>query len=759
VKALVFSTFRQVREYVAAHDDTLLPKLYTMEEFLSRCVVVPGRVFVDEASRVLYLYRAIEKIDISKLGFDRNFLSFVRNSEFVFRFFEELHAERVSLQALRGADVYADFEDHLAVLEAIYDAYAGLLEEEGLVDRITVKEFRLNENFLAQLDEIEIGVDGYLSRFELEVLERIERPVRLSFVTTPFNRKLTERLGLEDRVAVHRRVRWRLGAEEVEEQAPVARVSPSAIETAAFEERIDQVAFVLKKIEEFVADGADPAKVAVVLPDESFADYLRLFDERKNFNYAMGIPFAQSRYYRLLADLYDALSGRSESAKEKMEGHPVKEAFAKVKDFGGFLAFLEGLECDARELKAIDEVRYAFASYAPLLAHASPLQLLHTWLQRLEPLHIDDVGGGKVTVMGVLESRGMRFDGVVLVDFNEDTVPKVGEKDIFLDSRVRAGAGMPTRRDKENLQKHYYYRLLQSSDRAAACWVRNEESLPSRFLAELGFGEKEPEGARYRPLIAPVTAPPRLYEEVPEGKNPFLSERRLTPTKLRDWLECPRRFHYRYLLKIGREGEEKEKAAGTLIHEALEAAARAKSGFSSAEEYFGFVVDHLYRNVNGVLQKFDISLLWEERLRDFCRLDFERLAGSEQAAVEEWRSVEFGGFMLSAKIDRVDVTDREVRLIDYKTSRNLDRTLRDENDYQLLFYRLWAESEFPDRRIDAFYADLYRGREERRDLEGERARLQKVLEEIGGRAEVSYTMTQEREKCTHCPYRHACGRG
>ncbi|WP_300363304.1 PD-(D/E)XK nuclease family protein [Hydrogenimonas sp.] len=757
MNAVVFSTHRQIRDYVAAHDDTLLPKLYTMDEFLRRVVVVPGRVFVDEASRVLHLYRAIETVDISTLGFGKNFLSFVRNSDFVFRFFEELHAERVPMAKLREVDLYADYEDHLRVLESIYGRYRDLLESEGLVDRVTVEEYRLCDNFLKGLERIDIHVEGYLSRFELEVLGRIETPLWLHFVRTPFNEKLAERLGVVEKTAVNRGYALQWQTKELVEKEALPPLRREAMTVAAFEERIDQVAFVLKKVDDFIAAGADPDRVAVVLPDEGFAEYLRLFDPLRNFNYAMGTPFTQSRYYRRLADLYDALTERSESAKEKMETDEIAEAFSKVEGFDAFVAFLEALPTQPRELEAIDAAMFEFRRFAPLLEGATPLQLLHTWLQRLEPLSLDDVGGGRITVMGVLESRGKRFDGVVIVDFNEDVVPKVGEKDLFLNSAIRKHAGMPTRRDKENLQKNYYYRLLQNSERAALCYVKNDEALPSRFLMELGLAEGAVEDRRYRPVIAPESAPPRRFDAPIAGPNPFRENPELTPTKLKDWLECPRRFHYRYVLGIKAE-RESEQVIGSLIHDALEAAALSKRELLSAEGYFEFLVDHLYRETADIVQRFEISLTWEERLERFCRADYDELLSFKQIALEEWLEVEYGGFRLASRVDRIDLGEDLVRLIDYKTTKHLDKTIADENDYQLLFYWLWAKENFPDHRIEAIYYDLFNVKMEKIAVHERVADFEALLRSLREDETVDYRMTEEEKRCRYCDYSTACGR-
>ncbi|RUM45018.1 MAG: hypothetical protein DSY46_04055 [Hydrogenimonas sp.] len=758
MKCLVFSTHRQIRDFIAEHDNSLLPKLYTIDEFLKRSVVVPGKVFIDDASRVLYLYRAIETVDISKLGFEKNFLSFVQNSAFIFRFFEELFAEQVTIDAIRSADTYADFEDHLLLLEEIFNRYKSLLESEGLVDRITIDTFRLGESFLEQFEQIDLYVEGYLSRFEIGVLERIKTPLHIHFVSTPFNKKLIDRLGIEESLPIDYSFELDWQSKKIIHQAPLPRLKRNQIEVTAFEERINQVAFVLKQVDRFIEEGADPDRVAVIVPDESFAEYLKLFDTLKNFNYAMGTPFVQSSYYRRLADLYDALTNTKESAKAKVTGSELAQNFAKVDGFESFIDFLQTVPATARELEAIDEASYTFKRFAPLLEDEKPLHLLHSWLQRIEDLQIDDVGGGRVTVMGVLESRGKQFDGVVIVDFNEDIVPKVSEKDLFLNSVIRKYAGMPTRKEKESLQKNYYYRLLQNSKRAAICYVKNEESLPSRFLLELGLKESETEDDRYRAIIAPHTEAPKRYDALIIAKNLFLDTPKLTPSRLKDYLVCLRRFYYKYMLEIKEDGEVEEVNIGSLIHAVLEEAVREKEAFDSWEAYHAFVMDRLYKATPSSLQKFEISLEWEPKLRAFCQADFEALKGFEQVRIEAWCPVQFAGFELSSKIDRVDLGESVVRLIDYKTTRSIDKTVADENDFQLLFYRLWAESVYPDKRIETLYWDIYGSQIVSVDTTPQKEKLAEILDGLKEKKEIDYAMTDDLKVCRYCDYKMACGR-
>lgn len=758
MKSLVFSTHRQIRDFIAEHDNSLLPKLYTIDEFLKRSVVVPGKVFIDDASRVLYLYRAIETVDISKLGFEKNFLSFVQNSAFIFRFFEELFAEQVTIDSIRSADTYADFEDHLLLLEEIYNRYKSLLDREGLVDRITIDTFRLGESFLEQFEQIDLYVEGYLSRFEIKVLEQIKTPLRVHFVSTPFNKKLIDRLGINESLSVDYSFELDWQSREILNRTPLPSLKVKNIEVAAFEERMNQVAFVLKEVDHFIEEGADPERVVVIVPDESFAEYLKLFDPLKNFNYAMGTPFVHSSYYRRLVDLYDALINAKESAKAKVMGSELAENFAKVDGFESFIEFLQTVPATARELEAIDEEIFLFKRFAPLLEDEKPLHLLHSWLQSIENLQIDDVGGGRITVMGVLESRGKQFDGVVIVDFNEDIVPKVSEKDLFLNSVIRKHAGMPTRKEKESLQKNYYYRLLQNSKRAAICYVKNEESLPSRFLLELGLKESETVDDLYRAIIAPHTESPQPYDAPIVAKNLFLDKPKLTPSRLKDYLVCLRRFYYKYVLEIQEDLEVEEANIGTLIHKALEQAVGKKEKFSSWEAYHASVMDHLYKLTSSSLQKFEISLEWETKLRAFCQADFESLKGFKQKCIEKWSSVYFEGFKLSSKIDRVDMGERVVRIIDYKTTKSIDKTVADENDFQLLFYRLWAESEYPDKRIETLYWDIYGSQIVPVDTTPQKERLAEILHSLKERQDIEYSMTDDLKACRYCEYKIACGR-
>ena len=59
------------------------------------------------------------------------------------------------------------------------------------------------------------------------------------------------------------------------------------------------------------------------------------------------------------------------------------------------------------------------------------------FLQKLVKLTLDDVNSGKITVLGLLETRAVEFEVVIICDFNESFIPKISVKDKFLSKKQK----------------------------------------------------------------------------------------------------------------------------------------------------------------------------------------------------------------------------------------------------------------------------------------------------------------------------------
>ena len=130
-ECIVYPTSRCIREAVAESTESFLPHYMSMGEFLSRAYVAVGKTIPDEDLRLLAMHEASDFSAFAALNIERNFFSFIQNSEYLFRFFEELSSEQVSVETLQAVDVYGEYEEHIAILMRLRERYGEICDREG----------------------------------------------------------------------------------------------------------------------------------------------------------------------------------------------------------------------------------------------------------------------------------------------------------------------------------------------------------------------------------------------------------------------------------------------------------------------------------------------------------------------------------------------------------------------------------------------------------------------------------------------------
>ena len=185
----IFPTSRAQREFYSSFLDTnqLLPKAMSISELISNSTVVAEKSMADADTRVLIMQEASDFETFKDLKIDREFLSFIKNSTYLFRFFEELAIENVPIDDLELADTYAEFEEHLSILKELLARYKSILSEKKLYDKITLPSlYRLNEEFLKTHDGFTYHLEGFLNNFELNLFLKIAQlvPFKISLHVT-----------------------------------------------------------------------------------------------------------------------------------------------------------------------------------------------------------------------------------------------------------------------------------------------------------------------------------------------------------------------------------------------------------------------------------------------------------------------------------------------------------------------------------------------------------------------------------------------
>jgi hypothetical protein len=463
----------------------------------------------------------------------------------------------------------------------------------------------------------------------------------------------------------------------------------------------------------------------------------------------MGESFTNSNLYIKLKAIYEYLCGDEKALKKCSD---VLDEFEK----SDLIEFIKN-NVSNKELKVIDGELFKLKTFENMFD--SKKDFLYFVLERFKDLSFDDVYSGKVTVMGVLESRGMNFDGVIIVDFNEGIVPNVGESDLFLNTFIRKLSHLPTRADKENLQKHYYYQLINSAKKCAISYTKNEEDTPSRFLYELGLDLGKSGDEKYSEFVLKNTYKEKdvVYDEEFEIKYPIF------PTTLKTLIECPKKYYFSKILEIVNEEESEDEFFGNIFHESIKEVVKEK--FSSYEDYYEKLKEKIASKISDKELLFDVMVKWDDKIKEFCRQDFEDLQGAKIETEKQERFF-YNGIELAAIVDRIDEKEDEVVLIDYKTSKDAEKNEKYPYELQTTFYYLWAKAEYPNKKIKTVIWDIREGKkidgiikedilkEVLNNLPKKVKEAEDIVYEIDGKENIK----KASDICKFCEYKVACGR-
>jgi len=69
-------------------------------------------------------------------------------------------------------------------------------------------------------------------------------------------------------------------------------------------------------------------------------------------------------------------------------------------------------------------------------------------------------------VLGLLETRGLRFGRVYFLDANSDILPAARKEDTILSHFVRESLGLATYKTRERISRYYFDALLSGADEA-----------------------------------------------------------------------------------------------------------------------------------------------------------------------------------------------------------------------------------------------------------------------------------------------------
>ncbi len=315
-------------------------------------------------------------------------------------------------------------------------------------------------------------------------------------------------------------------------------------------------------------------------------------------------------------------------------------------------------------------------------------------------------------LMGMLESRALDFETLIITSLNEGVLPAGKSDNSFIPYDLKQEYKLPTYREKDAVYTYHFYRLMQRAKNVYLLYNTEADGLnsgeKSRFITQLEI-ENQSSHQLKKSLVSPAV--PGISKKLKEvRKTPEIIEKLrslansgFSPSALTTYIRNPLDFYYQYVLGVRDQEEVEETVAfntlGTVVHNALENLYKPFEGKTINEEIIqGFIkkadqviVNEFSETYSKVpLEKGKNLLIFEvakRYLHNFLKFELKRLKQGEEIKIVQIESdlkvklpvteLPFSVY-LRGKVDRFETSNGTPRIIDYKTgkveSKNLNVT-------------------------------------------------------------------------------------
>ncbi|HEY3275241.1 MAG TPA: PD-(D/E)XK nuclease family protein [Syntrophorhabdaceae bacterium] len=183
-------------------------------------------------------------------------------------------------------------------------------------------------------------------------------------------------------------------------------------------------------------------------------------------------------------------------------------------------------------------------------------------------------------IIGVLESRNLSFDTVVMLDVNEGVMPQSRKIDPLVPLGVYDKLGIPSTEYQEEIYRYYFTRLIESARHVHLIYADAEDRPRSRYIEQLIWQKEKAAGALDvvpvdRTTVRIRLTPGRALPAVEKGDEVWnaLTTRVYSPSDIDDYIRCPVFFYFGRILRFEERKEVSEEMdvmdRGHIIHQIL----------------------------------------------------------------------------------------------------------------------------------------------------------------------------------------------
>ena len=317
------------------------------------------------------------------------------------------------------------------------------------------------------------------------------------------------------------------------------------------------------------------------------------------------------------------------------------------------------------------------------------------------PFHGEPLSG--LQIMGVLETRALDFDRLIILSMNEGIFPQRKAANSFIPYNLRRGFGLPTYEHQDSVWAYHFYRLIERASHVSLLYDTRSNGLQtgevSRFVHQLHYHYEVP--MRDKLVVYNVSSSKTPPLAVPKREDIMRrldayrkgGSKAISASAINTYLDCPLKFYFSVVEGIREEEEVSETIEsdvfGSILHKVMEELYKPFQGKmvtvdllkairkdtalltgaiarAFASEFFKTEV---VRSLTGqnyligeMIRKYVEKILERDgKLTPFVYIESERKING-LISLSDHSEIRMKGF-----IDRVDEVLDAIRIIDYKS--------------------------------------------------------------------------------------------
>ncbi|GAB5400874.1 MAG: PD-(D/E)XK nuclease family protein [Aureisphaera sp.] len=366
--------------------------------------------------------------------------------------------------------------------------------------------------------------------------------------------------------------------------------------------------------------------------------------------------------------------------------------------------------------------RLCFDKLQEIFHQIAKLQREHTYLKNIDTLEqlfsellsnmtLDFEGDAYdgLQIMGVLETRVLDFENILMLSVNEGVLPAGKSSASFITYDLKKQFGLPLYTDKDSVYTYHFYRLLQRAQSVTMVYSSFTQGLSSgeksRFITQMEMDAIPTHEFAFETISTPISLEKPSARSIKKTQKVMerlasIANKYFSPSALTLYVRNPIDFYYQKVLSINEHEAVEETVAlntlGTIVHNALEELYKPFIGtFLTADSLKGskvrideLVVAEFHKEFKeGDFERGKNLIIFEVAKRyvnNIVDLDISEIEKGNTIKILHLEnqlktgitipSLEFPVF-IGGMVDRIDEYNGVVRIIDYKTGMVQQREL------------------------------------------------------------------------------------